>query len=80
MFLVGFRNRVLVMLSWAWSWISFKRGARLITGEVRALPPVRSISPDGEPAVHRGASTVSLGTPEPTIAAASETARSAEHV
>jgi len=60
MFLVGFRNRFLVILSWAWSWISFKRGARLITGEVHGLPPVRSIGLDGDPAVHHGAQTVSL--------------------
>jgi NADH dehydrogenase len=32
MFLVGFRNRVAVLLEWAWSYITFERGARLITG------------------------------------------------
>jgi NADH:quinone reductase (non-electrogenic) len=32
-FLVGFRNRVLVMLSWVWSYVTFQRGARLITGD-----------------------------------------------
>lgn len=31
-FLIGFRNRLLVMLQWAWSYISYDRGARLITG------------------------------------------------
>jgi NADH dehydrogenase len=36
-FLIGFRNRVLVMFSWAWSYFTFQRGARLITGEVRGL-------------------------------------------
>lgn len=30
-FLIGFRNRVAVMLQWAWSYLTFKRGARLIT-------------------------------------------------
>lgn len=30
-YLIGFRNRVMVMLQWAWSYITFKRGARLIT-------------------------------------------------
>jgi NADH dehydrogenase len=30
-FLIGFRNRVAVMLQWAWSFVTFKRGARLIT-------------------------------------------------
>ena len=31
-FLIGFKNRVLVMLEWAWSYFTFQRGARLITG------------------------------------------------
>jgi len=31
-FLIGFRNRVLVMINWAWSYFTFQRGARLITG------------------------------------------------
>lgn len=31
-FLIGFQNRVLVMLQWAWSYLSYERGARLITG------------------------------------------------
>ena len=30
-FLIGFRNRVAVMLQWAWSYLTYKRGARLIT-------------------------------------------------
>ncbi|HUS69030.1 MAG TPA: hypothetical protein VMZ28_31050, partial [Kofleriaceae bacterium] len=39
LFLIGFRSRVLVMFSWAWSYVTFQRGARLITGEVgRHLP------------------------------------------
>ncbi len=32
-FLIGFRNRVLVILQWAWAYVTFQRGARLITGE-----------------------------------------------
>jgi NADH dehydrogenase len=31
-FLIGFRNRVLVMIQWAWSYFTYDRGARLITG------------------------------------------------
>ena len=31
-FLIGFRNRISVMLDWVWSYITFGRGARLITG------------------------------------------------
>ncbi len=30
-FLIGFRNRVAVMLTWAWSYVTYRRGARLIT-------------------------------------------------
>lgn len=33
-FLIGFRNRILVLLQWAWSYVTFGRGARLITGEI----------------------------------------------
>lgn len=32
-FLIGFRNRILVMIQWAWSYLTFGRGARLITTE-----------------------------------------------
>jgi NADH dehydrogenase len=38
MFLVGFRNRILVMIQWAWSYLTYERGARLITGEARVVP------------------------------------------
>jgi NADH dehydrogenase len=31
-YLIGFRNRIAVMLQWAWSYLTFQRGARLITG------------------------------------------------
>jgi NADH dehydrogenase len=30
--LIGFRNRVVVVFTWFWSYVTFKRGARLITG------------------------------------------------
>jgi NADH dehydrogenase len=30
-FLIGFRNRALVMFEWAWAYVSWQRGARLIT-------------------------------------------------
>lgn len=32
LFLIGFRNRLIVMIQWAWSYLSYERGARLITG------------------------------------------------
>jgi NADH dehydrogenase len=31
LFLIGFRNRIVVMLQWAWLYFTFDRGARLIT-------------------------------------------------
>ena len=31
-FLIGFRNKIFVMLSWMWTYIRNSRGARLITG------------------------------------------------
>jgi NADH dehydrogenase len=34
-FLIGFRNRIFVLLQWAWSFVSYDRGARLITGPLR---------------------------------------------
>ena len=31
-FLIGFRNRLIVLLNWAWAYATFQRGGRLITG------------------------------------------------
>lgn len=43
LFLIGFRNRLLVLLSWFWGWLLNARDARLITGdasiEVEVGPP-----------------------------------------
>ena len=36
-FLIGFRNRLSVLMSWAWTYFTFTRGARLITGD-QTLP------------------------------------------
>jgi NADH dehydrogenase len=32
LFLIGFRNRLVVMIDWAWAYFSFERGARIISG------------------------------------------------
>lgn len=32
-FLIGFRNRVIVLFQWGWSYLTFQRGARVITSE-----------------------------------------------
>lgn len=36
-FLIGFRNRLIVLIQWAWSYLTYERGARLITGDT-SLP------------------------------------------
>lgn len=60
-FLVGFKNRLAVMLEWAWSYFSYARGARLITGgrrhagppELRLPPPApRPPPPEERPPMH----------------------------
>lgn len=38
-FLIGFRNRFVVMFQWAWSYFTFERGVRLITGNPEAVAP-----------------------------------------
>jgi NADH dehydrogenase len=40
-YLIGFRNRLLVIVSWAWSYLTFRRGARIITG----VPPMPGSDP-----------------------------------
>jgi NADH dehydrogenase len=37
-FLIGFRNRILVMIQWAWSYFTYDRSARLITGADKPIP------------------------------------------
>jgi NADH dehydrogenase len=40
LFLVGFRNRLAVLLQWTYSYFAYKRGARIIfgTGDAAARP------------------------------------------
>ena len=42
LYLIGFRNRLMVLLNWAWQWLVQTRGARLITGSpgIRLERPV----------------------------------------
>jgi NADH dehydrogenase len=37
-FLIGYQNRIVVMLRWAFAYLTFNRGARLITGDLPPLP------------------------------------------
>jgi NADH dehydrogenase len=42
-FLIGFRNRFVVLFNWAWSYFTYQRGSRLITGRRLTLSPHRSM-------------------------------------
>lgn len=37
-YLIGFRNRVSVLVNWIWGYLSYRPGARLITGGIEAPP------------------------------------------
>ncbi len=37
-YLIDFRNRILVLIDWAWAYFSYERGARLITGRTSPKP------------------------------------------
>ena len=50
LFLIGFRNRLLVFIQWAWSYVTYERGARLITGSTD-LPGWSSVPAQSEPSV-----------------------------
>jgi NADH dehydrogenase len=47
-FLIGFRNRLIVLFQWAWSYLTYERGARLITGDT-TLPGWTATEQDREP-------------------------------
>jgi NADH dehydrogenase len=40
-FLIGFKNRILVLMEWAWAYFTFQRGARLITGNSSSIVPAK---------------------------------------
>jgi NADH dehydrogenase len=48
-FLIGFRNRISVLAAWIWTYFTFTRGARLITGDQR-LPGWQDQLDAGPPA------------------------------
>ena len=63
-FLVGFRNRLYMMFHWAWSWLTYRRGSRLITGVVAPLPAVKTIGRHGELLLPRASELVALESTE----------------
>ena len=40
-FLIGFRNRLVVLIDWAWAYWSYRRNARIIVGNARDSDPPR---------------------------------------
>ena len=45
-YLIGFANRLVVIVRWAWSFLTHGRGSRLITGRP-LLPPIERPEPPG---------------------------------
>jgi NADH dehydrogenase len=45
-YLIGFKNRLVVLITWAWSYVTYKRGARLVVGY---LPPKKRVEELGLP-------------------------------
>jgi NADH:ubiquinone reductase (H+-translocating) len=72
-YLIGFRSRVVVSFEWLWSYLTFQRGARLITGReprggnaarVPGQKPVRSVGqPKGPQSAKAASATASSSAP-----------------
>ena len=62
-FLIGFRNRLAVFAAWIWTYFTFTRGARLITGDQRlpGWPAEIAAGPDSQ-----SAETAPVPSPVPT--------------
>jgi NADH dehydrogenase len=77
-FLIGFRNRMVVLLSWFWNWLLNSRDARLITGAAQLdleIPrPADFVATDGAAATAEPGSAVK---PRPQEFAANESQRDA---
>jgi len=59
LYLIGFKNRIEVMLNWSWSYIAFSRGARLIVGggAGQPVPTAAATAPELAPTPARPASS-----------------------
>jgi NADH dehydrogenase len=72
-YLTGFRNRVLVLIQWAWSYLTFARGARLIVGkDWRSYAPKLAA---GEPAQAVAVAAPAVAVAAPAVAAKAQEAR-----
>jgi len=59
LFLIGFRNRLLVFIQWAWSYLTYERSARLITGgtDLPGWNGARAAVPASKPAAEEISTT-----------------------
>ena len=65
LFLIGFRNRLLVFIQWAWSYVTYERGARLITGSTYLPGWSRDEQPDNpEAAAQHAAQEIHASRPK----------------
>ena len=67
-YLIGFANRVVVMVRWAWSFFTSGRGTRLITGSP-LLPPIEEPAPPAwtAPAATDGTGGAGAAAAEPAV-------------
>jgi NADH dehydrogenase len=67
--LIGFQARLLVLIQWAWYWVTWNRSARLITGEVASpgQPSIAEVTPPprGVPAPVVASPTATGSQPRP---------------
>ena len=68
-YLIDFRSRILVLINWAWAYLAYERGARLITGREVEPSAVRA-SEDATRAL-RTPAPVAVATPTPHAASTS---------
>ena len=52
LYLVNFQNRLIVFVRWGFSYLTYNRGARLITGEAGSAPVPQLPTPKKPEAVH----------------------------
>ena len=43
MFLIGYRSRIVVFINWLYSFLTLRKSARLITGEVPKMPGASAV-------------------------------------
>ena len=48
-FLIGFRNRLIVMVDWAWAYFTYERSARVVAEAGLARPAAAELMSDRDP-------------------------------